>query len=148
MARRKPRLFAFPREVELAHLQEWSTDPDQVRLVTQVIDAFALIAKTKQVEAGQLVPFLQAARHTDPQVRGLGLTRLSVLCHYFEEARLKYAELTTDPSPDVRSFAVTLLANTPRTLIDALLPAALQDDDESVRAAAGAVAKAVQASTT
>lgn len=144
MARRKPRLFAFPREVELAHLQvDGTVDSEVMHHVSAVIDAFAEIANTRSVRPEWLGPIAEAARHPDPAVRGLGLTRLSVLCHYFPEAVEHYAALTRDPDPSVRQFAVTVLANTPPTVVASLLPAALSDRDWGVRKAAATVAGAL-----
>lgn len=144
MARTKPRLFAFPREVELApFLHDSSTDPQKLRLLEDVVDTFAAIARTKVIGEELLDPFEQAARHPDPEVRGLGLLRLSVLCHYFPQAADRYARLVRDPDPDIRRFAVTVLANTPASVISGLLPEALSDSDWGVRKAAATIAGAL-----
>lgn len=142
MPRSKPRLFAFPREVELAWLRP-GTDGETVRLATRAVDAFAEIARQKSVSGDRLAPLVDAARHPDPQVRGLALTRLSVLCHYFPEAIETYGGLIRDADPEVRRFAVTVLANTPSQAIGALLPLALADGDWNVRKAAATVAGAL-----
>ena len=143
MPRTKPRLFAFPREVELAHLQHGIADPRIDGLLTSVVDAFATIARCKAVTPDLLQPFEDAVRCPDPEVRGLGLLRLSVLCHYFPEAVELYATLSRDPDPELRQFAVRVLANTPPEVISALLPVALADPDWSVRKAAATVAGAL-----
>ena len=144
MARTKPRLFAFPREIELAHFHlDSATDPAKVTLLEDVVDTFAAIARTKVIGEELLDPFEDAARYPDPEVRGLGLLRLSVLCHSFPLASERYARLVADPDPEIRRFAVTVLANTPATVISALLPAALADKDWAVRKAAATIAGAL-----
>jgi HEAT repeat protein len=143
MQRRKPRLFAFPREVDLAGIDQWATDPEQMRLLTDVIDAFGTVAKTRKLLEHHLRPIERAARYPDDQVRGVAMTRLSVLTHYFDEAIIRFEGLLRDEDSSVRRFAVFTLANTPPRVIYSMLPGALADPDWQVRKAAATIAGAL-----
>ena len=143
MQRRKPRLFAFPRDVDLAGFTQWATDAEQVRLLTEVVDAFAAVAKDRRIQPHHLSPILRAARHHDDQVRGVAMTRLSVLTHYFDEAIIAFESLLRDDDITVRRFAVLTLANTPPRVLTSMLPAALADPDWTVRKAAATIAGAL-----
>lgn len=144
MARTKPRLFAFSREVELAHLSlDTSTPPAKAALLKDVVETFAHIARNKAVSEELLDPFEEAACYDDAQVRGLGMLRLSVLTHYFPEAGERFAALVTHANVEIRRFAVTVLANTEQSLVASLLPVALADEDWMVRKAAATVAGAL-----
>lgn len=140
---KRPRLFSFSRDVELAHYDEVISDPaDRVRLES-IIDAFITICSDHAVTTGTLAPFADGARHPLPQLRGLAITRLSVLTHYFDEAGALMAELVDDPDPETRLYAVSSLGNTPPALGLPLLDRALTDDAWHVRKAAAQVAGAV-----
>ena len=143
MARRRPRLFAFPREVELRDLRQWASDPEEVRLWTHVVDSFDEIANTKEISPALLAPFIHASQHPRPTLRGLAMTRLSVLCHYFPEAIEAYAWLTQHPDTDLRKCSVLAMSNAPKPMLLQLLPAALTDREWHVRKAAAQVAGAL-----
>lgn len=143
MARRRPRLFAFPREVELRDLRQWASDPEEVRLWTEVVDAFAEIAHTKKITPALLATFVNAAQHPRPTLHGLVMTRLSVLCHYFPEAIEAYVGLLQHPDAGLRKLAVLTLSNTPKSTLLRLLPAGLTDPEWQVRKAAAQVAGAL-----
>lgn len=141
--RKRPRLFSFSRDVELAHYNEVIRRPADRRCLESIIDAFITICGDHAVTQATLAPFAQGARHPAPELRGLAITRLSVLTHYFDEARALMAELVGDADPETRRFAVSALANTPPDVGLPLLDQALTDDAWRVRKGAAQVAGAV-----
>ena len=143
MARRKPRLFAFSREIEVAWFDEWVSDPAVRKVLEDVVDAFAAVCATQQLPRQQLEPIANAAEHPDQAVRGFAVTRLSVLAHYFSSVNPVFEHLVAHPDPDVRRNACTALANAPPELAAALLDRALDDASWTVRKAAAQVSGAI-----
>jgi hypothetical protein len=141
--RRKPRLFSFSREIEMSHFDEWITDPDHLRLLGEVVDAFLEMSTSRRITPYTLGAIVTAARHADDRVRGVGVTRLAVLCHYFGEAVDEMAKLTEHRNADVRIYAVSALANTPVGVVVPLLTRCLEDRVWTVRKAAAQVGSAL-----
>ncbi len=141
--RRKPRLFSFPLEVELSHYDEVITDREARKVLRSVIESFIEIAHSKRCGAQFLAPIAAAARHPDPQIRGLAILRLTVLCHYFGEAVDELAKIATDPDVETRVFAAPMLANTPPGVAVPLVQLLLEDDEWRVRKAAAQVGTAI-----
>lgn len=140
MAARKPRLFSFGRETELANLDAWVDDPEQRQLLVAVVDAFIEISRTRKLRPENLAPIAEASAHPADTVRALALSRLVVMAHYFDDARSTLAELAGHPSPQVRQFVASSLANAPETSREELLPELLTDSEAPVRRAAQSVA--------
>ena len=140
--RRKPRLFSFAREVELSHYDDVVTDPTERRALETVVDAFAAICADHAVAPETLMPIARACRHPSMFVRGAGITRLTVLCHYFTEAHDVIEQLCRDHDDDVRLFATAALANTPEALAVPLLERCLGDASWRVRKAAAQTGQA------
>lgn len=111
--RKRPRLFSFGREVELNNLESWVDDPDERALLVAVIDGFLEVVRTRRLSPESLAPVVAAAGHPSESVRGVGITRLVVLTHYFPEALEAYRELAHHPDPGVRLYACSSLANAP-----------------------------------
>lgn len=143
MRRRKPRLFSFSREVELAHYDDLIEDPAERRVLEELVDAFLTIAHARGVDPVGLSAIEAAATHDNAAIRGLGITRLTVLTHYFTEAHETLARVCTHPRADVRLFSVTALANTPESVGAPLVDRALSDAEWTVRKAAGRALTAV-----
>ena len=141
--RRKPRLFSFPYEVELSHFDGVITDPEGRKVLRGVLEAFIEIAHNKRVTESSLGLIVAAARHRDPQLRGLATLRLTVLCHYFQEAVDELALLCGDIDPETRLFVAPMLANTPNGVCVPLVQHLLEDEDWRVRKAAALVGTAV-----
>ncbi|MBX2797308.1 MAG: HEAT repeat domain-containing protein [Myxococcales bacterium] len=141
--RRKPRLFSFSRDVELANFDEVVTDPGDRDALSAVIDAFIEIAETKTVTDDDLESLAAGARHPSEYVRGVAITRLTVLTHYFAQAVDLLDELTSDPDESVRLFAVSAAANTPAHVGQPAVARALSDSSWRVRKAAAQTAGAV-----
>lgn len=141
--RKRPRLFSFSRDVELAHYDEMISEPEERRLLEAIIDSFIQICAEHAVSPERLAPFATGARHPTAPLRGLAITRLSVLTHYFDEAAKVLAELCVDPDPETRLYAVSAVANTPAAVGRPLLDRALTDDAWRVRKAAAQAAGAV-----
>jgi len=80
--RKKPRLFSFSREVEIANFEEVVTDPHERRVLEGMVDGFLEICRTQAVSAETLGAVACAARHPSPYVRGVGITRLTVLADF------------------------------------------------------------------
>lgn len=140
--RKRPRLFSFGREIELANLESWVEDPDQRDLLVNVIDAFLEITRTRKLTDATLAPIEMAASHASPSVRAIGVTRLVVLAHYFEPADLAYAGLAQHPDDAVRLYACSSLANAPESLVLQMIGDFLQDPAWEVRKAAAQVCTA------
>ena len=136
-------MFSFSRDVELAHYDEVISAPEDRRRLESMIDAFITICDAHELTAQTLAPFAEGARYPLAQLRGLAITRLSVLTHYFEPAAALMAELVSDPDPETRLYAVSALANTPAGVGLPLLDRALTDDVWRVRKAAAQAAGAV-----
>jgi len=134
--RRKPRLFSFAREVELSHYEDVVSDPGERAALEAVIDAFAAICAAHAVAPETLMPIARGCRHTSMFVRGAGITRLTVLCHYFPEAHDVIEQLCRDTDEELRIFATAALANTPEDLAVPLLERCLRDGSWRVRKAA------------
>jgi hypothetical protein len=141
--RRKPRLFSFSREVELSHFEDAVSRPEDRKALEAVVDAFITICNEQAVSVATLMPIARAARSSSPHVRGVGITRLAVLCHYFEEAQPVMEQVARDPDEDVRLWACSVLANTPERVGGPLIERALDDDSWQVRKAAAQAGSAV-----
>lgn len=135
--RKRPRLFSFGREIELNNLESWVDDPDERALLVAVIDGFLEIVRTRRITLAWLAPVVAAAGHPSENVRGVGITRLVVLAHYFDEALQAYRELAHHPDPQVRLYACSSMANAPDDLD--LLARYLADPAWEVRKAAAHV---------
>jgi len=142
--RRKPRLFSFPYEVELSHYDGVITDLDERKVLRSVIEAFIEIAHNKRITPSSMAPITAAARHANPQLRGLAILRLTVLCHYFAEAADELSKIASDPDPQTRIFAAPMLANAPHGVAIPLVQQLLEDGDWRVRKAAAQVGTAVR----
>ena len=144
MARRKkPRLFSFSRDVEIANYEEVVTAPEDRRALEALIDAFIEICRTQAVTPETLMPVARAARHRSEYIRGVGITRLTVLTHYFDEASAVLEQVARDNDEEVRLYACAALANTPERVGLPLLDRALDDDSWRVRKAGAQAAGAV-----
>ncbi len=141
--RRKPRLFSFSREVEIANFEEVVTDPEDRRALEALINAFFAISRTHTLTPETLMPIARAARHPSEYVRGVGITRLTVLTHYFDEAATVLEQVSRDTDESVRLYACSALANTPEPVGLPLIARALEDPSWRVRKAAGQAAGAV-----
>lgn len=143
--RKKPRLFSFSREVELSHFVEWAASPEDRQLLEAVVDSFVEICRNKRVTQRTMEPLAMAARHENMQVRGIAITRLAVMCHYFPEAIDEIAALCKHPDESVRLFAVSAVGNTPEGVQVPLVTRLLDDEAWTVRKAAAQVGSAVVA---
>jgi hypothetical protein len=141
--RRKPRLFSFSREVEMALFEETVTDPVDRRALGELIDAFLEICRDQAVSQATLDTVARAARHPSPYVRGVGITRLAVLTHYFDEAVGVMEQVTRDENEEVRLYACSALANTPEHVAFPLVAHAIDDASWKVRKAAAQAAGAI-----
>ena len=141
--RRKPRLFSFSREVEIANFDEVVTAPEDRRALEALIDAFIAICHTQTLSPETLMPVARAAQHRSEHVRGVGITRLTVLTHYFDEAATVLERVARDAEESVRLYACAALANTPPPVGIPLIERALEDPSWRVRKAAGQAAGAV-----
>lgn len=140
--RSRPRLFAFPREIELAWVADAGLDDDARATLESMADAFGEVARTRRLQAVQLHHVARAAAHADPTVRVMGMTRLTVLAHYFPDGAACLLALLDHASVDVR---VTVAASLPNAAPpDAVqgLARALDDADWRVRKAAAQAATA------
>lgn len=131
--RKKPRLFSFSREVETANFEEVVTDPAERRVLEGMVDAFLEICRVQAVTDETLGAVAAAARHPSPYVRGVGITRLTVLTHWFEPAVAVLGTLLGDPDEGLRIFVAAALPNTPDTVSVPLLDRALADPSWRVR---------------
>jgi hypothetical protein len=141
--RRKPRLFSFSREVEMGLFEETVTDPEDRRALSELIDAFLEICREQSVSQETLLSVARAARHPSPFVRGVGITRLAVLTHYFDEAVAVMEQVSRDDGEEVRLYACSALANTPEVVAVPLVARAVEDGSWRVRKAAALAAGAI-----
>lgn len=141
--RKKPRLFSFSREVEIGNFEEVVTDPEERRALEALVDAFLKICETQSVDPVTLMPVARAARHRSPYVRGMGITRLTVLTHYFDEAVAVLEQVARDSDEEVRLYACAALPNTPENVAIPLVVRALEDSSWKVRKAAAQAAGAI-----
>jgi len=141
--RRKPRLFAFSRDVELSNYERVPLEPSERRALEAVVDAFAAICDVNALSPETLTPITDGARHPSPIVRGAAFTRLSVLCHYFDVAHPIMAALCADDDEELRLHATAVLSNTPAAMAVPMLARASADPSWRVRKAAASVACAV-----
>lgn len=138
--RPRPRLFSFPRDVELAHLDGVVHDAAARGLVERMVDAFLEVVRTRELHDDQLALVVQAASHQEAGVRAFAITRLSVLTHYFKPALDALGALLHHADSDVRLYATSALSNVPTSAMAALLVVPLSDDVWQVRKAAALVA--------
>lgn len=143
--RKKPRLFSFAREVELGNLSEVAADPEDRAAIESLVDAFVEICRAQQVTAETMAAVARAARHRSAYVRGAGITRLTVMAHYFPEAVAVLREVARDPDDEVRLYACAALPNTPDEVALPLVAQALEDEAWRVRKAAAQAATALLA---
>jgi hypothetical protein len=143
--RKKPRLFSFAREVEIGHFDEVVTDPTEHALLEAVVDAFIEICHTQSVGVDLLEPIARAAHHPAPYVRGVGITRLAVLAHYFEDAIVILRKVAGDGDEEVRLYATASLPNAPEAVAVPLLTEALVDPSWRVRKTAAQACSAFPA---
>ncbi len=141
--RRKPRLFSFARDVVLASYDNVPLAPTERSLLEAAVDAFVAICDVHRVAPETLLPIARAARHEALVLRGFGITKLTVLSHYFEEAHDMLEQLCRDDDVGLRLFATAALANCPRALALPLLERCLVDPEWSVRKSAAQVATTV-----
>ncbi|MEQ1502989.1 MAG: HEAT repeat domain-containing protein [Myxococcota bacterium] len=143
--RKKPRLFSFSREVEVGNFDEVLTDPEERRSLEAVVDAFIEICRTQTVTSDTLMPIARGSRHKSAYVRGVAITRLTVLTHYFDEAMDVLEQVARDPDEEVRLYACAALPNTPDGVAVPLIERALDDASWRVRKAAAQAAGALWA---
>jgi len=125
--------------------EETVTAPDDRRALGELIEAFLEICRVQAVTPETLAPVERAARHPSASVRGVGITRLAVLAHYFDEAVAVLDRITRDESEEIRLYACAALANTPDTVAAPLVTRALDDESWRVRKTAAQAAGAVEA---
>ncbi|MCB9677319.1 MAG: HEAT repeat domain-containing protein [Alphaproteobacteria bacterium] len=143
--RKRPRLFSFGRETELANLDSWVEDADQRALLVSVVDAFIEVTRTRKLAPENLAPVLAAAVHPSENVRAIGITRLAVLTHYFPEALAAFGNLVHHSDPGVRLYACASLANAPEEALPDLLRDFLADPSWEVRKSAAQVCATTKA---
>ena len=143
--RKKPRLFSFSREVELSHVEEVVTDPGERAVLEAMIDAFLEICRAQDVTPATLGAIAAAARHPSAYVRGAGITRLTVLTHWFDAAVPLLGALLEDPEEGLRLFATAALPNTPDPVAVPMLERALADPSWRVRKTAAQACSAFPA---
>lgn len=136
---KRPRLFSFSREVELDNLASWVEDPAERDLLIAVIDGFLEVVRTRRLSAEALAPVVAAAGHPSENVRGIGITRLVVLAHYFDEALTALRDLAHHPDEGVRLYACAASANAPPEAVADLVARYLVDPAWEVRKAAANV---------
>ncbi len=141
--RKKPRLFSFARDVVLASYDNVPLAPADRRLLEAAVDAFVAICDVHRVAPETLMPIARAARHESMLLRGFGITKLTVLCHYFDEAHEVMNALCRDADAGLRLFATAALANCPQELAVPLLERTLADPEWTVRKAAAQVTTTV-----
>lgn len=140
---RRPRLFSFSREIELAHYDELVRAPAARARLEAAVDAFVAICEDRALGPDRLEPIVAAATGDDPHVRLAGTNRLAVLTHYFDEAADAARGLAAHPDPEVRMLACATLANVAPALLLELLPRYLEDPEWRIRKTAAQVAGAL-----
>jgi HEAT repeat protein len=140
--RTRPRLYAFPRDIELAWARDAGLDDAARTALERVVDTFAHVAATRRLLPEALVAIREGARHPDDAVRSTAVMRLSVLAHYFPEAGDALHELLGDDAIAVRVTAAATLPNAPERDGVRGLTRALADADWRVRRAAAMAATA------
>jgi hypothetical protein len=143
--RKKPRLFSFSREVEIGNFEDVITDPEDRRALEAVVDAFIEICRSQNVTPETLMPIARGSRHRSAYVRGVAITRLTVLTHYFDEAMGVLEQVARDPDEEVRLYACAAVPNTPDGVAVPLIERALGDESWRVRKAAAQAAGALAA---
>lgn len=141
--RKKPRLFSFARDVVLGSYDNVPLGHAERSLLEAAVDAFVAICDVHRVAPETLMPLARAARHDHMVLRGFGITKLTVLCHYFAEAHDVVEQLCRDDDVGLRLFATAALANCPSDLALPLLERCLLDPEWSVRKAAAQVTTTV-----
>lgn len=134
--RKKPRLYSFSRDVEIASFAEVVHDPEERALLVDIVDAFVEICRTHTLREGALAPFARGARHPSPSLRGMAITRLTVLSHYFPEAVTLLEEIATDEDEGVRLFVCAAIPNACDAASIPIVGRALTDPSWRVRKAA------------
>jgi len=142
--RKRPRLFSFGREIELANLDTWVEDADQRALLEAVVDAFIEITRTRKLADDTLAPIVTAASHSIENVRAIGIIRLVVMSHYFPDARTAFTELALHEDQGVRLYACASLGGAPEQLLPEMLHTFLSDTSWEVRKSAGQVCTTMQ----
>lgn len=143
--RTRPRLFAFSRETEHAHLDQLGLGPEERALMERVVAGFQRIVEHRDLSEEWLAPIVEAACADHPVVCGLGMQRLVVMSHYFPRAETALTDVCSDPSVSVRLFAVANLANAPMPFAFPLIARALADSEWTIRKAAATVCTAIAA---
>ena len=133
---KRPRLFAFSRETELAHVHLWVQNPQEQQAVEAAVDAFIEVTRTRRLAEENLATIVSACASDSDMLRTLAITRLVILTHYFELAREAYEQLAAHENPKVRQFITSGLLNAPSALQTLLAPTMLADPDPDVREAA------------
>jgi hypothetical protein len=141
--RKKPRLFSFSREVEIGNFEEVVVDSEERRVLVAIVDAFLDICRTQTVSPETLMPIARGCRHASAYVRGVAITRLTVLTHYFDEALGVLEQVARDDDEEVRLYACAALPNTPDGVAVPLIGRALEDRSWRVRKAAAQAAGAM-----
>ncbi len=139
----RPRLFAFPRDVELAWLTELVPDNADRAVLEAMVDAFATTAKTKRLLPEHLDAIERAVGHPRPAVHGPAATRLTVLAHYFPTAAEALERAMARPESSIRVHVASALPNAPAEVAAPLLAATLSDSEYVVRKAAAAAANSL-----
>jgi hypothetical protein len=143
VSRKKPRLYSFPRDVELGYFPDVPPGSTAWRALAAAVDAFAAICEAKTATPTQVDALTDAARHPHPSVSSLGAGRLAVLAHYHPPAGDALTGLLVDPSEQTRLFAAAALANAPAPLASVGLATAARDPSWTLRKAAAQVCTAI-----
>lgn len=143
MARTRPRLFSFSREVELGHYDELVRSPEARALLERAVDAFIAICKDRMLPPERLQALVDAAVGPDPNVRMAAMNRLAVLCHYFPAPASALLEIAAHPDPDVRTLCCAAAGNAPPEVTLGVITLLLRDPLWTVRKAAAQLATTV-----
>lgn len=138
-AKKRPSLFSFGREAELAHLDQWIAGPADRDVCVAAVDAFLNVVRTRHLPMEWLTPIATAVVHPAAEVRAFTITKLTVLAHYFEDACAVLGAICTHPNPEIRAFAFGALSHAPETSWPPLLADGLHDEVWQVRRAAALV---------
>jgi HEAT repeats len=134
--RKRPRLFSFSRDVEIASFSEVVTDPEERSLLEAIVDVFIEVCRSHALPPDGLVAFAAGAAHPAPSVRGVALTRLAVLSHYFDDAARLLETVAAAEDEELRLFACAVIPNAPDNVAVPLITRALEDPSWRVRKAA------------